>query len=541
MQQIIKKYKLLLLCVSGLLTAFTVVFPKVGFLEWISLIPMAMVLITLSSDTNIKIGKMYGYGMVFFLPFYLVIYHWFLYMYPLSFMDVPKSTAVVVVLVAWIGLSIVQTVTSSLIFAVFAFVFRCRVFEKIKILSPFFVAALWATIEWSQTIGWWGIPWGRLCLGQTETSLTLLSVSLFGSYFVSFLIVAVNFCIAYVFLRQDFSKVLSVACVCMIVGNLLTGAVIKLTYNNKGNEKLTVATVQGNIPLNEKWNLETKLQTERAHTEYTKEAAENGADLIVWAETAFPYNLDEDLAEYFSSLADEKDVTIIATCFTLPEQQGKENVYSERGALRSYNSLIEVREDGSFGGDIYSKQRRVPFAEFVPMRDVISVVIPPLAELNMLPDDILAGEGSTVMHTEKGNIGGAICFDSVYENITLEAVRGGAQLLIVSTNDAWFDDSAENYMHTSQSKLRAIETGRYIIRSANTGISAIVNPLGEFEQELGVLEEGYIMGDVYLREQTTLYTVIGNLFAYICLGMSVVALGTSFFIYIKDRKVRKEQ
>jgi len=61
-----------------------------------------------------------------------------------------------------------------------------------------------------------------------------------------------------------------------------------------------------------------------------------------------------------------------------------------------------------------------------------------------------------------------------------------------------------------------------------------VASLGEFEQELGVLEEGYIMGDVYLREQTTLYTVIGNLFAYICLGMSVVALGTSFFIYIKD-------
>ncbi len=533
MLQIIKKYKIALLCISGLLTALTVVFPTVGLLEWVTLIPAAMALICIADDRQIKLRRVYLYGAVFFMSYYLVIYHWFLYMYPLSFMDVSKGVAILVVTVAWIGLSIVQTISSSLIFLAFAFIFRSRIFEKLKILAPFLAAALWAVIEWSQTIGWWGVPWGRLCLGQTKTSLTLLSASVFGSYFVSFLIVAVNFCIAYLLIRQDFTKILATACICMVVGNLMIGAVVRASYNNKDNQKLTVAAIQGNIPLNEKWSPNTRQIIKEAHTKYTLEAAENGADLIIWAETAFPYDLDEELAEYFSSLAKEGETTIIAASFTLPEKP----VYAEDGGLRSYNSLYEVKEDGSFGENIYSKQRRVPFAEFVPLRSMIEILIPPLAELNMLPNDVIPGEESVVLRTEKGNIGSMICFDSVYENISLEAVRNGAQMLIVSTNDAWFDDSAENYMHTSQSKLRAIETGRYVVRAANTGISGIVNPLGEFEQELGILEEGYVIGDIYLRDQTTVYTVIGNLFVYICMGFTSALLCASLFLYIKDRKL----
>ena len=533
MLQTIKKYKILLLCVSGLLTALAVVFPTVGVLEWVTIIPAAMVLICISEDEKIKLRRVYLCGTVFFMSYYLVIYHWFLYMYPLSFMDVSKGVAILVVTVAWIGLSIIQTISSSLIFLVFAIVFRSRIFEKLKILVPFLAAALWAVIEWSQTIGWWGVPWGRLCLGQTKTSLTLLSASVLGSYFVSFLIVAVNFCIAYLLIRQDFTKVLATACICMVVGNLIIGAFVRISYNNKNNQKIKVAAVQGNIPLNEKWSPNTKQVIEDAHSKYTLEAAENGADLVIWAETAFPYDIDSELEDYFSALAREAGATIIAACFTLPEKP----VYADDGGLRSYNSLFEVKEDGSFGEDIYSKQRRVPFAEFVPLRSMIEILIPPLAELNMLPNDVIPGEKSVVLHTEKGNIGCMICFDSVYENIALESVRDGAQMLIVSTNDAWFDDSAENYMHTSQSKLRAIETGRYVVRAANTGISGIVNPMGEFEEELGILEEGYVIGDIYLRDQTTIYTVIGNLFVYICIGFTSALLCASVFLYMKDRKV----
>ncbi len=536
MCQIIKKYKFLFLCISGVLTAFTVVFPKVGFLEWISLVPASMVLILIADDKQNSLRKIYLHGAVFFMSFYLVIWHWFLYMYPLEFMEVSHAVALFIVLVAWIGLSIVQTVTGSLIFLVFAVIFRCRIFEKIKILVPILAGALWASIEWSQTIGWWGVPWGRLCLGQSETNLSMLSASVFGSYFVTFIIVAVNFCIGYILIRQDFARILSVVCVCLIVGNLLIGCMVRISYSDDGNEKITVSAVQGNIHLNEKWSDGTRQEIEEAQTKYTIEASDNGADLIIWAETAFPYSMDEELAEYFSELAKSTGTTIIASAFTYPETP----VYAQSGAMRTYNSLMEVRSDGSFGDDIYSKQRLVPFAEFVPMYDVVKVLLPPFAELNMISDDVLPGDESVVLHTEQGNIGCMICFDSVYENIAMEAVRGGAEMLIVSTNDAWFDKSAENYMHTSQSKLRAVETGRYLVRAANTGISGIINPMGEFEESLGILEGGTVTGDIYLREQRTIYSIIGNSFVYACVGVSAILLVSSIAVAVYDRKKSKE-
>lgn len=539
MLKTIKKFRLLFLCISGLLTALTVVYPKVGAFEWVTLIPMGVVLFLISDDRSISLKKIYLHGACFFMSFYLVIYHWFLYMYPMDFMDMEKGVAVLIVLVAWIGLSIVQTAASSLIFVVFSLVYRCRLTERFRMLSPFFLAALWATIEWTQTIGWWGVPWGRLCLGQTEMRLSLLSASLFGSYFVSFLIVAVNACLAYIFVQQKYTKFLANACVCMVVGNLILGGIITLAYNNEGNRQIKVGIVQGNIKLDEKWSggaLEQEQMIEEVHTKLTAEAAEAGADIVVWAETAFPYNITKSRAEYFSSLAESTGTTILASTFTFPETP----VYSESGYLRTYNSLFEVREDGSFGERVYSKQRRVPFAEFVPLEDIISFLIPPLANLNQMSSDILPGEGSTVIETQNaGNIGCAICFDSIYEQYSLEAVRGGAEVIVVATNDAWFDDSAENYMHTSQSKLRAIETGRYVVRAANTGISGIVNPIGQFEQRLGIDEEGLIVGDIYLRNQTTLYTVIGNLFAYVCLAVSFAGFCTAVFIRIKDKRERR--
>lgn len=541
MLKTIKKFRLLFLCISGLLTALTVVYPKVGCFEWVTLVPMGVVLFLIADDRSITLKKIYLHGACFFMSFYLVIFHWFLYMYPMDFMDMEKGVAILIVLVAWIGLSIVQTLTSSLIFVVFSLFYRCRLTEKIKILSPFFIASLWATIEWTQTIGWWGVPWSRLCLGQTETSLSLLSASLFGSYFVSFLIVAVNCCIAYIFVEQKFTKVLASACICMVVGNLVLGGIITLAYNNDDNRQIKVGIVQGNIKLDEKWSgdaLEQEQMIEQVHTRLTAEAAEAGADVVVWAETAFPYNITDKRANYFSELAKSTGTTILASTFTFPEKL----VYSESGYLRTYNSLFEVRKDGSFGEQIYSKQRRVPFAEFVPLEDLISFLIPPLANLNQMSSDILPGEGSTVLETQNaGNIGCAICFDSIYEQYSLEAVRSGAEIIVVATNDAWFDDSAENYMHTSQSKLRAIETGRYVVRAANTGISGIVNPLGQFEQRLGIDEEGLILGDVYLRNQTTLYTAIGNLFAYICLAVSVAGFTSAVYVMVKDKRAGKRK
>ena len=537
MRETVKKYRFLLLGISGIVLALTLIFPVIGALEWVALIPAALVFITISQDEGVKLKSIYLSGLVFFFCFYLVSYHWFLYMYPLEFMDIPKATAALVVAVAWIGLPIIQALMGGLMVLTLAFVVRCKMLQKLKILTPFFAAVLWSVYEWSQTIGWWGIPWCRLALGQTDTGLTLLSASLFGSYFITFLIVAVNFCIAYLLLHESAVKCMSAACVCMIIGNLALGGAVRLSYSNDEEKSITVAGIQSNVDLSEKWGSEFYDVTKRLQTKYTLEAAEKGAELIFWAETVFPCDINTSLAEYMSDLALEADATIIASSFTLPE----EKIYSDRGICRSYNSLYEVRSDGSFGDDLYSKQMLVPFAEFVPLRELVTLIIPPLAELNMLPDDLLRGEESSVLNTEKGKVGCAICFDSVYERITLEAVRGGAEIIVVATNDAWFDDSAEVRMHTAQARLRAIETGRFIVRSANTGISAIISPLGEVVDELSPNTEGYVIADVYMRDSRTVYSVIGNLFVYTCAVAVLAAFGVAVIDKIRSRNKENEK
>ena len=132
------------------------------------------------------------------------------------------------------------------------------------------------------------------------------------------------------------------------------------------------------------------------------------------------------------------------------------------------------------------------------MREIVMFLIPPLANVGMLDDDLLAGEECMVLDTDVGSIGCGVCFDSIYESVILGSVRNGAEIIAISTNDSWFSDSAALYMHNSQSRLRAIETGRYVVRSANTGISSIIDPMGNVKEELGALERGYVVSEAYM-------------------------------------------
>ena len=98
----------------------------------------------------------------------------------------------------------------------------------------------------------------------------------------------------------------------------------------------------------------------------------------------------------------------------------------------------------------------VPFGEFVPAKGIVLSVMPFLGELNLFKDDIRPGNSSTVMDTKFGKIGSIICFDSIYENVPLNSVRNGAEIITISTNDAWFSDSASVYEHNAQARLRAV-------------------------------------------------------------------------------------
>lgn len=519
------------LALGGILTGITLIFPKAGIIEWLSLVPASLVLLGLMRSRRTKLRHIYGYGFFFFMSFYLVIYHWFFYLYPLEFTGMSRGAAVVVVLAGWIGLSLLQALGGGFVFLAAALLGRTELVKKHTLIQPFVAAALWTVFEWSQTLFWFGVPWGRLAIGQSEMPLMIRSASLFGTYLITFLIVAVNSCIAYALLAGKSIRLPAFCAVGLLLLNLTLGGVASLIYNNdKSNNSVNAAVIQGNIASSVKWEL-TPEDIFDIYAAYTRRAAEEGAELIVWPETALPITLDgnPNRVRRICDLAVGCGADIIVGMFTEDSEGGE------------YNSLVLFRRDGTISEDVYSKRHLVPFGEYMPLRDLLTVLIPPLSEIAMLDEDLSPGADSGLIVYDDMTLGSLICFDSIYEELTRQSVRDGADIIILSTNDSWFFDSAAVRMHNAQAKLRSVESGCAVLRAANTGISSVILPDGTVVDELPALVGGYIVAKVGTKSYDTLYMLIGNIFVYAAAAFILFIPVTQLIKMLIMKKTHKNQ
>ncbi len=511
------------------LTALTLIFPVLGWAEWMTMIPLFIGAYRLCGHTGIRLRTVYLFGFLTVLIYYLLLYHWFIRLYPLDFVGMSNGASVAVILAGWLGLSLLQAIPGGLVFLLFAALHRTPVIRRAPLLRPFLFSALWVVFEWSATLSWLGVPWGRLCLGQIRYLPLLQSASLFGSSFVSFLLLTVNGLLAYALLyRKKWQR--SALCVSVAVllfaSNWIFGAAA-LHRPAKEYTAVRVATLQGNINSHDKWSADSLRLTKEIYGEMTRKAAKEGAELILWPETAFPYVLNRSagLSEYVSGLAKEYNVTLVIGA-----------LYKD-SLDREYNALYLISPDGTVSDHIYAKRHLVPFGEYVPMRKLITTLIPPLADLSALDSDLTAGTDPALFETKWGSAGGLICFDSIYDGLARDSVRSGAGILLLSSNDSWFYDSAAVYQHQAQAQLRAIETGRYLVRSGNTGISSVITDHGENIAWIDPLTDGYAVSDVrFIPTQNTLYTVVGNLFVCLCILFFAATLGTGILLSVRERK-----
>ena len=269
-------------------------------------------------------------------------------------------------------------------------------------------------------------------------------------------------------------------------------------------------------------------------------AAADGADVIIWPEGTFSISINQyfsyngkymSLADRVSGLASEIGATIVLGSYTVSD-----------GKL--YNSMSAFYENGDQIIDAYSKMRRVPFGEYVPMKDLITSLIPQLGELNVLGNDVNRGTGYRTFPSTVGDsavkVGTLICFDSIYEETGLGMAREGAEMLIVPSNDSWFYDSRALNMHHSQNILRAVETGKYTVNCGNTGMTSIVSDKGDVLVQIPIFEDGYAIGTVSPSSVRTLYSYIGNLFVYLCVAFVIASVIIEGVIRLKNKKNDKK-
>ncbi len=521
----------ILLSVSSVFSGLAVAFSKqLGFMIWATLIPLILALGILAKRKDLKLRHAYFYGLFYFEYFYAVCFHFFFYLYPLDFTGLNGFYSILVIIIACFGLSFLQALFGGLVFVLYLVIARGRTAKKHPSVCIISFVAIYSFYEFTQTLGWWGVPWGRLSLALTDTVIPIQTASLFGSYFITATIVAVNVLLAYALPKKEEDEAkrrrYAISALTVFAFNLCLGCVLFALHRSeaKNGDTVRVGIVQGNYDSTDKW-FEASDKIVKKHLDLTEQAARDGAEIVLWAETALPFALYED--DFFSyqiaSAADELDTFIIVGAMS-EEEDGY------------FNTLFCFTPDGEISETKYHKQHLVPFGEYVPMRNVIEAVLPFMAEISMLEEDTTPGSESSVFDLEKTNAGALICFDSIYEDLTRDTVRSGAEIILLSTNDSWFSSSSAVRMHNNQARFRAIESGRYVARSANTGVSSFISNTGEVIGSLPILTEGYLCADLVNLNMRTLYSKIGNVFVYLCGAFTFSLLAYDIVIRIKSKQ-----
>lgn len=374
---------------------------------------------------------------------------------------------------------------------------------RLLILYPL----VWAGSEWLQNIVLTGFGWMQL--GYTQIDLPLsgyapvlgnLGVGLFVSLSAGLLVVVLRPSLLPV-KRFTLIATISVAFI------WLMGFVLKqVSWTEPAGENIKVSIVQGNVPQQLKWKREMLQPTLKLYHELS--IAEKDADLIIWPETAIPSYLHQ-VPGYIGELEQSMQLNntdLLVGIFIKDIEKG-----------RYYNSLINVR-----GGE-YRKRHLVPLGEYIPLRFLIGFFN---QWINIPMSDIASGsETQGLMRAAGYPLGVSICFEDAFARDVLRDLPEAAILVNVS-NDAWFDGSHEAYQHHDIARMRALETGRYMLRATNTGISSVIDPHGDEVAIAQRFQVQVIKADVRPMSGATPYVIWGDY-----LVLAIIVLVSGFFVY----------
>jgi apolipoprotein N-acyltransferase len=186
--------------------------------------------------------------------------------------------------------------------------------------------------------------------------------------------------------------------------------------------------------------------------------------------------------------------------------------------IEYYNSAFLVGPEGNVYGK-YDKSHLVPFGEYVPLKKWLPFV----GKMVESVGDFHAGEKGQTLQWEKHHIGVLICYEAIFPDLARRMTNNNAAILFNITNDAWYGRSSAPYQHFSMSILRAVENRRSLVRSANTGISGFVDPVGAVIASTPLFKDAVVTRELPIVDETTLYTRFGDVFAMVCLGLTAMA------------------
>lgn len=496
-----EREKLFLATLSGLM--LTASFPPgdAGWMAWFALLPLLFSLNRTPPSGAFRLGFVAG------MAHYLTLVYWVIVaMSHYGGLNLVISTSVMVLLCLYLSL-----------YPAF-FSYLCVLFEA-KRFFAFQMAAVWVLLEYLRGKLLTGFPW--CLLGYTQYSFTdLIQVAdLVGVYGLSFVIVALNGFVHSVGFRGAAVRKVTLTWELPLVFAMFLFVFLYGDYRlseNRPEEKegpiLKVAIVQGNIDQSVKWNPEYQRKTLEVYERLSLSARPSAPDLLVWPETAVPFFFQEgnELARKVLEIWEEIGADFI---FGSPAYEREEN------AVRYYNRVYLITSGPE--NMSYDKVHLVPFGEYVPLKKFLPFV----NRLVPAAGDFAPGKGIEPLRSPLVSSGILICFEAIFPEIARQQVERGAQILVNVTNDAWFGRTSAPFQHLSMAAFRAVENGRPLVRAANTGISASIDPRGRIVQETALFREAVLSARVRLPgPKRTFYNRYGDIFVALVFAIMLIKL-----------------
>lgn len=472
--------KITLLTVSGALTGALQVWLNIPWLIFINLVPLFFYVYRSDSE------KAFLRTVTEFLVPYYFVQSVFLItvakIMPLSnFISIPLAILAVFALTAWLTLIMLVPMW---------FFPHLRKHNCIDLLT---FSLLFVVGEWlAEYVPILSFPWSGLWLAVVSNPTLTQSASLLGCHFTSLLILLSCSALTLALCSYKTKKAIgySLVLVALLSANIAYGTThishLKASSYNQPSTK--IMTAQDNVEGRDK----SKLLSTDAVSSYMSIMENNwqdNIDLVLLPETAVPCSYEEksDTFKPLSDFAEKHNTTLLTGCFV-------------KCGDKTYNAMYSVTKDG-FCESPYLKQVLVPFGEQIPLANLWGAST--LSCAKPWTNKQLLTVGDT-------KIASIICIESIYPSLVRKQMLKGGELLCVSTNDSWFGKSYAKSAHYRHTIIRAVESGKYTIRSGNCGISAVITPWGEQTAAISNAEKAAIVTDVKALKSKTLYTHLGD-------------------------------
>ena len=403
------------------------------------------------------------------------------------------------------------------LFPALAFWFWGKLAKASAVRRLILFPAIWILGDWLR--GWLltGFPW--LYLGTAHTDGPLAGMApIIGVHGLTFLITASGAAIfgaGWLLTRQRHTSAGIVAVITLIPW-LAAPALNRVEWTDISSEPTSVAAMQGNIPQLIKWDPEFLKDQIVAYLGMTEPYWD--VDLILWPETAIPIPQDQ-AGKIIDHI--EENLGESSTLITGIPWYG----FSERAGGFTYHNSIMAMGNGE---GIYHKQKLVPFGEYVPLEGVLRGLIGffdlPMSSFTRGPKNQspLNANGTKVMPF--------ICYEVAYPDfLARNAVN--SDLLLTISNDGWFGDSVGPLQHLQIARMRALETGRYMIRGTNNGVTAIIDNKGQITARIPQFERAVLTGEVFKASGSTPYMVAAS--------WPVLTLALILIVFVRERVIPK--